>query len=597
VRKPHYLTHNKANQIPSNCLWFDTETRATLDDEGNEHHHLDFGYAAFRRRKQGLHWCKPDWLRFTTIKQFWDFAESYCRDNVRLTLFAHNGQFDLPVLHAFTELPRRGWTLKSAIVDAPPMIITWKRGRETIKFIDTLNIWRMSLAKIGESIGLAKLTMPDLDAAKDDWNKYGKRDTEIIMQACISWFDFIRKHDLGGFSPTLASQAFNAYRHRFMHENIFIDNKPEALELTRGAFFGGRTECFKIGTYTGDFYHLDINSMYPFVMAEHQYPVSLVGLYSRGTTRQLAKWLKQYAIVADVSLETDQPVYSMVHNGKLIFPVGRLRLKLSSPELRYALAHKHIKKIHLLAVYKQADLFSDFVTWGYRERQAARADNNLIAVWYIKIFLNSLFGKWGQRGRHYENYGSTDSEEIKVWTQINADTQEIKHFRQFGGIIQHWQDEGEAFNSFPAIAAHITAYARMALWGLMTQAGLKNVYYVDTDCVLVNKTGYNKLKGQIDASRLGDLKLEGHYSRIELHGAKDYVFDQVRRVKGVRHNAKWINDNTVEQVKFTGFRGLLRQGSLDAPIVSMQRKVLRRVYDKGIVLKSGKVKPLRFDLW
>jgi hypothetical protein len=63
--------------------------------------------------------------------------------------------------------------------------------------------------------------------------------------------------------------------------------------------------------------------------------------------------------------------------------------------------------------------------------------------------------------------------------------------------------------------------------------------------------------------------------------------------KGIRATAVRVAHNTYEQDKFVGFRGLLQRGKLDAPIVERVRKKLRRVYSKGKVLKSGKVKPLR----
>ena len=597
ARKCHYLARNKANQLPASCLWFDTETIGTPNEDGEEVHHLNFGYAAHRRRKNDLHWCAPSWLRFTSLDEFWDWVESHCRDRTRLTIFCHNGQFDLPVLDAFNELPRRGFKMTNAIVEAPPMIITWKRGRQTIKFIDTLNIWAVPLADLGESIGLPKLDMPKSKDSMSAWNAYGRRDTEIIMTACIKWFAFLREQNLGGVSPTLASQAFNAYRHRFMPVKIFLDNKDEALEMSRRAYLGGRVEANRIGEYSGHFYHLDVNSMYPWVMAEHQYPYQLIGTYALDDFTKLGEWLRKYALVADVEINTNEPVYPCVHNNKLVFPTGRLKVTLTSPELSYALEHGHIHKITSLSVYKKANLFSEFVEFAWTERLKALDTNNTLAAWYLKIWANSLYGKWGQRGRFYVKYADTDDMSIKVWNSIHYQTSEVKHWRQFGGMIQHWVENGEATNSFPAIAAHITAEARMALWRLMTLARRENVYYSDTDSILVNSKGYERCKHLIDPRALGALKCEGEYQRVKLYGAKDYQFDELKRVKGVRRKATWVSEHTVEQVRFIGFRGLLRRGHLNAPIVTSQTKNLKRIYEKAVVTKNGHTRPLRFADW
>jgi len=260
-RIPHRLKRNHSCEMPSNCIWFDTETKPKKDRQGREHHKLWFGYACYQRREKGRTWAKGEWLRFEKRAPFWDWLVSKSREKTRLTFFAHNGAFDLPVMAAFTELPKRGFELISAVADAPPLILLWRNGKRSIRFIDTLNIWRMSLAAIGESIGYAKLPMPDKSASTELWNAYGRQDVEVIRQACLQWFDFILDNDLGGFAPTLASQSFNAYRHRFMPVPIFIDTKEKALDLSRSAYVGGRTECFKIGQYTGDFYYIDVNSM------------------------------------------------------------------------------------------------------------------------------------------------------------------------------------------------------------------------------------------------------------------------------------------------------------------------------------------------
>ena len=597
MRKPHYLPANKSCELPANALWFDTETTPVLNTEREEVHHLNFGWAAFRRRRDALHWCQPEWLRFDTREDFWDWVIAHCRDRCRLYLFAHNGQFDLPVMAAFTELPNRGFKLTNAIVECPPMVLTWKRGSQTIRFIDTLNLWRVPLEKIGEHVGLPKLTMPDPAASREDWDAYGKRDTEIIMEACLNWWRFIRDNDLGGFAPTLAGQAFTAYRHRFMPVKIFCDDKPKALELARQAYLGGRVECFRLGEYEGRFYHLDVNSMYPSVMAAETYPVSLVGVYSRGTPEQLGDWLDRYRIIADVTITTRTPCYPQVLGGRLCFPTGRLRVQLSSPELEYALAHDHLKQIHAMAIYKAARPFRDFVEFFYAERLAAAARGDDASKWFIRILLNSLYGKFGQRGRRYETEEVDVDPDIKTWTEINAQTLKIARYRQFGGLRQHWVEEGEARHSHPAIAAHVTAYARCKLWSIIQRAGRGNVYYCDTDCVVVNQAGHERLTPLLHETKLGALKLEATYNALKLDGPKDYRFDDKQVTKGVRRNARWLDEATVQQVQFVGFKGLLKRGSLEAPIVRQQVKHLNRTYTKGRVQPDGRVLPLRRSDW
>jgi hypothetical protein len=597
VRRAHYLPGNKSCELPANCIWFDTETQSVELTNDEEIPYLWFGYAAFRRRRDKQHWCEPEWLRFTTRAQFWDWVTEHCRDRCRLHIFCHNGQFDLPVLDAFNELPDRGFKLTSAIVECPPMMLVWKRGRQTIRFIDTLNLWRLPLSSIGDHVGLPKLPMPKEGASLSSWDVYGKRDVEIIMAACLKWFGFLRDHDLGGFAPTLASQALTTFRHRFMEARIVIDDNEEALALARQAYKGGRTECFKLGRYEGTFYHVDVNSMYPAVMRSESYPVALVGVYSRNSLKELGECLAHYRVIADVDIETRTPCYPKVVDGRLCFPVGRFRAQLSSPELEYGLARGHIRRVYPMSLYTAGRPFGGFVEFFYRQRRIAAEAGDDAAKWFLKILPNSLYGKFGQRGRRYETESVEVDSGIKVWAEINAQTREITRHRQFGGIRQHFVEEGESRHSHPAIAAHIAAYARMKLWGIIQAAGRTNCWYTDTDSVVVNQEGYARLSGQLDDVALGALKLEATYRRIELFAPKDYLFDGERKTKGVSAHATWRSDNEITQSQFVGFKGLLNRGHLHAPIIRKQEKVLARVYTKGRPQADGRVLPLRLSDW
>lgn len=588
----HYLPGNKANEQPNNIIWFDTETKHRLGPDKKQYHYLWFGWAAYQHRDRGDKWNAPRWLRFDSIDVFWDWVLDHTREKTRLYLMSHNGAFDLPVMHTFTELPARDFALTSAVADAPPMILTWKRGKRTIKFVDTLNFWRMPLKKIGESIGIPKLDMPPPTASREAWDAYGKQDVEVIRQVTLRWLVFLRANDLGGFSPTLASQAFKAYRHRFMPCKILIDAKPEAAELARESYLGGRCECFRIGTFRGDFYYLDVNAMYPSVMRSGQFPVKLLGVYGRPTFKELTKWLTHRAVICDAVVNTNEPVYPIVHDKKLLFPTGRFRAVLAGPELEYALEHGHIESMTRASVYERASIFADFVDFMVAQRRAAQDAGNEVDSWLFKIMDNSLYGKFGQRGRRFEQCDIAEPNEIDVWSDIDLDSGEVTHYRKFGGIVQHWIDEGEGRESMPAIAAYVTSYARQKLWAAIIKAGRENCLYCDTDSLVVTKAGYDQLAGDIHPTQLGAWKLERTLSTATLHGPKDYVFDEIQKIKGIRKNAIRISEGVYSQDYFVGFKGLLRAKSLHAPIVFKIEKQLGREYTKGTVLPSGKVLPL-----
>lgn len=595
-RRCHYLKANKGSETVHDAIWVDTETKGVPINDTEQRHELFTGMAAYRRTTRKDEWTKPLWAQYVTFPEFWDWVEARLHGKSRLYLFAHNWAFDAPVLDMFNELPKRGWKLISAVIQSPPIILRWRKGPHTIQVVDTLNIWRMPLSKVGSSIGLPKLEMPSYEASVQEWTEYNKRDVQIIMEACIKWWIFLKSNDLGGFASTLAAQAMRSYRHKFMSTQILIDDNTDALTLAREALHGGRCECHFIGTCKETVYKLDINSQYPAIMASEYLPARIIGSYSRVTITELQEWVDKYCVTAKVLIDTDEPVYAVFHNKKLVFPIGQFWTTLSTPEIQYALQHNHIKQVDSAAVYEREILFKDYVTYFHAHRQTSRVANNEADSDNAKLMMNALFGKWAQKGIYYEKIAETQDRTIELWTDHDVETGKTYHMRQYAGIIEQQGEYTEARESHPAIAAHITAHGRMQLWGLMQIVGVGNYYYNDTDSLWVNEKGAVALSAHMHDNELGKLKTEGVHSQVIIHGPKDYYIDGLTKIKGIKKNAVQIQYGEFEQDKFTTLVGLLRRGDLTAPIVSKVTKHLRRIYDKGVVDKNGRVLPLTLTL-
>jgi len=591
VRDPKLITPLKTASYPAQCIWVDTETRSEDIGNGESRHHLVFGWACYRRVIQHQKWSEPQWLRFTTVDEFWDFCISKCRKKTAMWMFAHNAAYDFTVLKSWTVLPLRGWELRAAVIDSPPFIAYWRRHSQTIRMLDTLNVWKVSLAKIGEKVGLPKLEH-DLkwgDREKDD--AYGKRDVEIIMVASLYWWAWLKQHDLGGSAATIASQAFKTYRYRFLKHDVLIDDNVTALELARDSYHGGRTEVFRLGEIKGPLYLLDVRSEYPTVMMRENYPTILRGVYGGFSIDGLSGLLERYCVVADVDIETDEAAYPYKASSPLLFPTGSFRTVLTSGELAYALRNNHIQQIYQAAVYDRAPLFTEYIEVLSTLRQDALDEGDSFGAWNLKYLMNSLYGKFGQRGRKSRIVDHIEDLFVRTWDEIDGETGRHYRMRQLAGVIeQHWI-EGESAYSHPAIAAHVTGHGRLYLWDLIKTAGSEAVLYCDTDSVLVTQRGYERLKHLTEVEGLGSLHLDNTVERAIIHTLKDYQLDDVKRIKGVRRQAKWIDANTVVQEKWLGVRSLLMRGDIDTPIVRMEAKHLRRDYLKGVVLGRGRVRP------
>ena len=336
--------------------------------------------------------------------------------------------------------------------------------------------------------------------------------------------------------------------------------------------------------------------MYPYVMALYKYPVKLRGIYQNIPLSELNSYLQSSCVIAEVVLDTNEPVYPKVLNDKLIFPIGNFVTTLTTPSLNYAMRHNHIISCKQAAVYSATVIFQAYVNTLYNLRQQYKQQGNPTFALMAKYMLNTLYGKFGQQGRVFDNIDIVDNNDVKAWKEYDMRTGLLSSYRQFGGIVQQERKEGESFNSHPAIAAHVTDYARMYLWQLIQHAGIDNVYYVDTDSLTINDAGYIALADYMDNERLGLLKTEYSFNDLTIYAPKDYVFGDRVKTKGIRRNAILIGNNTYEQDKFIQFKGMIRQGDIDRIMVMRQRKHLRRIYDKGTVTASGRVTPIHLPV-
>ena len=590
------LRSNANVELPSQMIFVDTETRGAIVEPGVERHRLWFGCALYRRTREsrGKMHTTEEWFTFTTPNEFWDWVEDKALFGRKLYIFAHNWNFDGSILYTATQLHDRGWQTMGYVNENPPFILRVKRDRHYLALIDTLNYFTMSLAALGESIGIPKLPFPDYAEDWETWVTYCKRDVQVLCDAVIQYINFIDTEDLGNFRPTIASQAFNAFRHRFMTVPIMIHDNRRALELERDSYFGGRVECFRIGEVTEPLYYLDVNSMYPFVMRDHEYPTAIYSLKRRTDVERLKDALTAFAVTAKVLINTDEPVYPFVRNDKLMFPIGEFCVTLSTPELLYALERGHIVHVYEMALYKRAKIFTEYVESLYAARQRYRAAGNPAFAFMCKIMLNSLYGKFGQRSHAWDDVRAATEDDPPEWLQQFSPGDPVARYRVRMGRVQMKTRPDESRDSFPAIAAHVTAYGRMLLWELIKQAGRENVFYCDTDSLVVNTDGFNRLKYRIDDKRLGCLKLEDTATTAEFNCPKDYRFGDTVRMKGIRRDAVEIEPATFKQQQFRSWDYHMSQGDEGFIDIQTIRKHLNRIYGKGSVGDDGKVTPYHF---
>jgi DNA polymerase elongation subunit (family B) len=382
-----------------------------------------------------------------------------------------------------------------------------------------------------------------------------------------------------------------AYLFRHYHTPIYIHNNAEAITMEREAYKGGRCECFVIGDLSGQpFYIVDVNSLYPYVMKAYKLPHKYCELSHRTTVKKLGQMLNNHAVVARVRIETDEPVYA-IKTGRTIFPVGTFDTTLCTPELQYAIDHNHIVKVYDAVEYEQANLFSSYVTTMLVLRNECKANGNKAYAELVKVLMNSLYGKFGQKAEDWIRIGAAPGEPDREEMILHEPPKRPTRLRYLLGEVFELKRYGEAFNSFPAIAAHVTAYARLYLWELMQACGKGNYVYCDTDSLMVTDVGLDNLSSYMSATELGKLKLEKTVESLVIRGLKDYTADEKVVIKGIRKTAHKVSDGVYTQEQWPTFKGLFKSSDANRYVVKNVTKHLTREYTKGTVGTDGIVTP------
>lgn len=609
-RFTHLLAANSRVTRPERMVFVDTETDPQPPVRGDIRQEFKLGVAHYWRHRRDGEADQQEWFEFTQIPAFWDWCLKKPSSHSPLYLVAHNLAFDVLVLRMVHELPARGWKHSYMVNQKGARMIQWgyptaefsawlKSGKarqehkgerwvKTILMLDNLNLFPDKLEEWGKVVGFPKLPMPDTTAPRADWFTYCHRDVEIMLELWQSHFAFLDEENLGTFKPTQAAQAFTGYRHAYMDHAIEIHTNSRAIDLERSAFFGGRTEPFWIGKREdGEFYYLDVNSLYPHVMKGNSYPARLVGIDSGLSVPDLSKMLKRFGVIASVDLDEHDAVFPLRENKRNVYKCDPCTLSLTTPELLYALERDWILKVRDYAMYKMAPIFETYVDHFYALKVKYAQEGNLLRKKQVKLFLNSVYGKFGQHGYEDVLLGGCDPRLVEIREWIELQTGIVHTDYCLGGTKTTQCQKGEAFNSFVAIPAHVAAYGRLHLWALIERAGRGHVFYVDTDSLIVDRCGYDALAHLVDPDRLGYLKVEGVAGSLEIRARKAYTFGEKRVEKGITEKAEYLGNNTYRIELWPGLKAHLEAGQTDTYHNHIMVKHLTYSVDWGVVEWDG----------
>ena len=402
--------------------------------------------------------------------------------------FATNLEYDLGVLY----YPFNNFRLafnKGGLIYAKHI-----KHKKYWSFFDSLNHLKMGVEAMGKLVNIPKMEKPDFSNPDLEYlQEYNINDSIITL----TFMELLQQeyNNLGAtLKATSPASAMDLFKRKYLAYPL---KQPYAVNVLFKAYYGGRCEAFQRGYFNEKFYYYDVNSLYPKKMLDTDFPHPNF----LKTVNVCQKTFLDYEGISYISFSVGKikyPILPRVYNvagfDKLVFGIGEnIKGWYTHIEIRKALelGYKLNKVYKTYYSTKTINIFKDYVTDLYGRRSSLKNEHSILEI-VLKLMLNSLYGKFGQKNSISELVNISDL----TYKELVELQEKLKPVAEGFFYI-----EKSTFASFtnPYFCSYVTGGARILMIDLFNQGTI----YTDTDSIITTI----KIKKNI-SDKLGDLKLE-----------------------------------------------------------------------------------------
>ena len=485
----------------------------------------------------------------TNIDEFMMWCEKQ-KDNVKV--FFHNlkfdGQFILTWLfhhgykHTTKDNEKASRTFNTLISDKGLYysieVIFYLNGKKVNKvvFQDSLKLIPLSVDGIAKSFKLpiqkgsidydSHNDLPPDTPLTEEEISYIKNDVQIVAYA-IDYF-----YSQGLDRMTIGSCALNEYKKLIKKANF---NRwfpiPKYHEDVKQSYRGGFTYLNPkfAGKVIGNGVVFDVNSLYPSVMYDSYLPYG-TPIFFKGEYEEDPLYpLYTQMIKCQFELKKDKiPTIQIKHNpffkGNEYLTSSNdeeVVLCLNSVDLKLFFEHYDVYNPKYISGWKfksTKGLFTDYIDKWSENKIQAKKDGNHGLYLISKLFLNSLYGKFG-----------TDTKVKSKIPYLGEDD-----------VVHYYDSEPEEKDGiYIAMASFITSYARLKTITSAQKitddynAGKSKIQFVyaDTDSLHLSSPDFEIPEIDIDDTRLGAWKFESKFNKAKFLRQKCYIENSTEDVE------------------------------------------------------------------
>lgn len=419
--------------------------------------------------------------------------------------------------------------------------------------------------------------------------KYNKDDCMGLHQVISKYFAWpiIKK---AGSAFTIAGQAIKVLQ-TMMSDKIVYKPSQAVDDFVRRSYFGGRTEIFR-PLYDGPKDSLstfDVNSLYPFIMKDLEYPTRFKGYTSKYQPEKMGFYEAEVYVPEDLYCPPLGVVWEINKKKKFIFPTGRFKGSWSTMELEYArtLGVKIIKTGLGVIFDNGGYLFKEYVDTLYKIR--LQSENGSVDNTLAKLLLNSCYGRFALRLERDSIVLDTGQSGVKKYATIGSSEKAVQ-----------FATETKILDSFTnvAVSAWVTSGARVHMHRNGYMKCLDGLYYTDTDSLFTPIEFEN-------SKDLGRFKKENSWTSACFLLPKTYIAEGSEKKKVVMKGfeSKKTKHFTVSDFttalegelkilkvqtdqKMATFKLALKKSKVLTLLPRSEREI-RSMYDKRIIFKEA----------
>jgi hypothetical protein len=462
----------------------------------------------------------------------------------------------------FEILPTLGFHLEWCNLDRNISSATWRSDHGTIVLADSWTWIPLPLGVIAGETGMVKYEMPRSSASADEWVRYCTQDTETLYNVVRALMAFVSSERLGNWQPTGAGMAMATWRHRFMEHKVLVHDDGDALAAERSAMHTGRAEAWRHGKIHGEQWtEIDLRNAYVTIAATTELPRKLHMRTGALDHRQYTDLHSRFAVLARCEIHTDVEATPHRADGRHSWPVGKFETWIWDTEIDDAIRSGAEVRILETFVYVRDFILRDWARWTLAILGDASGTVPAVVRTHVKHCARAFIGRLSLRTPTWEYFGCNVDGHVGITHVWLSSERRSTRFLHVGDdtLIETSREEGK--DSLPMITGYIMSKCRSMIWEAMNAAGLDNLAHVDTDSVLCNRTGLDRMRVHYGDRFPAMWTVKGTYSALEVLGPRQYWRDKQRVTSGIPLKAAEQANGTYTAERWSSLAADLEHGS------------------------------------